>query len=207
MDSSSKSKSSKFFTVALVFCLIVLLPLGSVIINFTGAKRGQAFYNTLKNNYGGFPVFSITDLSNDTVSSFSTKNKVLVVSFLTDSSKKQIFDVIKPIVKTDQFREEVDNLQFLMFDISMDSTFTDNIFKQMNLKDRELWSVLRGGQNIQQNAKMPNNFSVALVDTVGNIRSYYDVRKPEDCKLLVEHISVMPIKLDKKVEKKEQKNM
>jgi hypothetical protein len=199
-----KSKS-RFWQISLLVGVVVVMPVVSVIINLKGAEEGIKFYSTLKQNYGKIPTLNTVSWFNDSITSTKMKGKVMVISFITPETRDTIMNVINPIIKTDQFREEVDNLTFLTFDLKEDSTYSTNYLKNMNTGDRRLLKILRGGNDILPSFKMPNQFSVVLVDTAGDMRYYYDTRKYEDKRLLVEHISVMPIKMDKKPLKRDQK--
>jgi hypothetical protein len=199
-----KSKS-RFWQISLLVGVVVVMPVVSVIINLKGAEEGIKFYSTLKQNYGKIPVLNTVSWFNDSITSTKMKGKVMIISFITPETRDTIMNVINPIIKTDQFREEVDNLTFLTFDLKEDSTYSTNYLKNMNTGDRRLLKILRGGNDILPAFKMPNQFSVVLVDTAGDMRYYYDTRKYEDKRLLVEHISVMPIKMDKKPLKRDQK--
>jgi hypothetical protein len=196
---------NRSWQIALLVGVVVVMPIISIIVNFKGAKQGQQFYSTLKHNYGKIPPLNSNSWFNDSINSEKLKGKVIVISFITPNNRDTIMNVINPIIKTEQFREEVDNLSFLTFDLTEDSTYSVNYLQKMNDGDRRLLKILRGGNEILPFFKLPNEFSVVLVDTAGDMRYYYDTRKAEDKRLLVEHISVMPIKMDKKPLKRDQK--
>jgi hypothetical protein len=200
-----ENSKSRFWQISLLVGVVVVMPVVSVIINLKGAEKGITFYKTLKNNYGKIPQLNSLTWFNDSINSEKMKGKVMIVSFITPENRDTIMNVLNPIIKTDQFREEVDNLTFLTFDVKEDSLYSVNYLKGMNGGDRRLMKILRGGNDILPAFKLPNEFSVVLVDTAGDMRCYYDTRKYEDKRLLVEHISVMPIKMDKKPIKRDQK--
>ncbi len=206
MKEQASQKKNSFFQIFLVTLVIVLFPLVSFIMNLKGRQTGRTFYDTLKNKYGLFPAFNSTGWHSDSLSSEKFLGNVVVVSFVSKESREEVMNTIQSIVKTDQFREEIDNLAFLTFDLAQDSTFYSNFTQKMNTKDHEMWKILRGGDSLFNQMKLPNAYTVSLIDTANTIRCYYDVRKPDDRKLLVEHISVMPIHRKANVEKKEQKN-
>ena len=153
------------------------------------------------------PTFSSIGWNNDTLTSANLKGKVLVVSFATDSSREEVMNTLKPIVKTEQLREEIDNLNYLTFDLTNDSIFNKNYLQNLNTRDREMWHILRGGIELPAQMKLSSNYIVSLIDTAGVIRRFYDVRNAVDKKLLVEHISIMPIRKKVNVEKKDQKSL
>lgn len=200
-----ENNKSRFWQISLLVGVVVLMPIISILVNFKGAERGQKFYSTLKQNYGKMPLLNSISWFNDSINSEKMKGKVMIISFITPETRDTIMNVINPIVKTDQFREEVDNLSFLTFDLKEDSTYSTNYLQKMNTGDRRLLKILRGGNDVMPLYKLPNKFCVVLVDTAGDIRYYYDTRVKEDKRLLVEHISVMPIKMDKKPVKRDQK--
>jgi hypothetical protein len=200
-----ENKKSRFWQIALLVGVVVIMPVVSVIINLKGAEKGINFYKTLKNNYGKIPQLNSVSWFNDSLKSEKVKGKVMVIAFITPETRDTIMNVINPIIKTEQFREEVDNLTFLTFDLKEDSIYSTNYFNNMNDGDRRLLKLLRGGNHIMPAFKLPTPFSIVLVDTAGDMRYYYDTRRAEDKRLLVEHVSVMPIKMDKKPVKREQK--
>ena len=203
------SKKGKWHTlqVWLLVGVVVGLPAISFIVNLYGSKTGRTFYSGLKNNYGQLGSFNTVGWNNDTISSNVTKGKVLVISFTTDTNRDDVINTLKPIVKTEQFREEIDNLAFITFDLGKDSAYYKSMIQQMNNRDKELWHIAKGGNDLMTQMKIPNSNTISLVDTAGVIRRLYDVKNPEDRKLLVEHIAVMPIKNKKDVVKKDQKTL
>lgn len=204
---SIRNNKTRSLQIALVVGLIVAFPIISVIINFKGAENGRMFYKGIKNNLGTLPTFSSIGWNNDTLTSANLKGKVLIVSFATDSSREEVMNTLKPIVKTEQLREEIDNLNYLTFDLTNDSIFNKNYLQNLNTRDREMWHILRGGNELPAQMKLSSNYIVSLIDTAGVIRRFYDVRNPIDKKLLVEHISIMPIRKKVNVEKKDQKSL
>ncbi len=193
--------------ISLLVAVIVLFPLISIWVNFTGAENGKAFYKNLKNNLGQMPSFQSMGWLNDSMSLNAAKGNVLVVSFVSLENRDVLLNTILPIVKTTQFREEVDNLKFLTFDTDNDSAYFRPYTQNLNANDRKLWQILRGGKNLPAEMTLPDLYHVSLVDTAGVIRRFYDVRNKDDRRMLVEHIAVMPLKKKYSVEKKEQKKM
>lgn len=203
----TEPKKKKVWQILLLTVIIIGLPAVSLLVNIYGAKTGKAFYSDLKNNLGTISDFKASGWNNDSLSLNALKGKVLVVAFTSPSNREEVLNTLKPIVKTEQFREEVDNLQFLTFDKSNDSSYYNNFNHTLNNKDRELWHLLKGGEELATQMKIPNEYSISLVDTAGVIRRFYDIRTKEDKRLLVEHISVMPIKTKKNIQLKEHKQL
>jgi hypothetical protein len=191
----------------MVVAVVVLFPLISILVNFKGAENGTAFYKDLKNNLGQMPLFDNKGWLNDSLSMAASRGNVLVVSFVSNDNREAVLKTIQPIVKTQQFREEVDNLKILTFDTAQDSSFFIPYTQNLSPNDRKLWQILRGGNELPSQMKLPDLYHVSLIDTAGIIRRFYDVRKAEDRTMLVEHIAVMPLKKKYSVEKREQKKM
>ena len=114
------------------------MPIISILVNFKGAERGQKFYSTLKQNYGKMPLLNSISWFNDSINSEKMKGKVMIISFITPETRDTIMNVINPIVKTDQFREEVDNLSFLTFDLKEDSIYSTNYLQKKIDYDKQM---------------------------------------------------------------------
>ena len=194
--------------VVVVTLFLVAMPLATFIVQSTGAAEGRALYKDLKQNLGLLPKnFTATNYSGQSFQSSELHGQTLVVSWATPQSRDSVLALMKTIDRIPQFQEEVDNLQFVTFDTGTDSTFFKNYYINLTRNEREKWQILRGGADVQQSIKLPNDFSIALVDTSGIIRKFYDIRQPLDRRLLIEHTSIMPLHKKQAVEKKDQKQM
>lgn len=203
-----KNKRRGLFQVIVVTLFLVVLPLMTFWVQNSGAAEGRALYKDLKQNLGLLPAtFTATSYANEPFESDKLRGQTLVVSWATSQSRDSILSVMRTIDRIPQFQEEVDNLQFVTFDTSADSTFFKNYYVGLTRNEREKWQILRGGADIQQNIKLPNDYAIALVDTGGIIRRFYDIREANERRLLIEHISIMPLKKKKTIEKKDQKKM
>lgn len=207
---STEIPKNRFKTLQmwLLVGVIVLFPLISFFVNMKGLERGRAFYGELKANLGNFPPFMLKNYNSNTLTDAAVyTGQIRIASWLSMDSRDSVLSVIRALSRTEQLQEEIDNLHFFTFDLTTDSTFTANYAQHLSPKERERWLILRGGEEVAENIKLPNLFSVALVDTLGIIRHFYDIRQSEERRKLIEHIAVMPIKKKKKVEKKDQKKM
>jgi hypothetical protein len=203
-----KNKRRGLFQVIVVTLFLVVLPLMTFWVQNSGAAEGRALYKDLKQNLGLLPAtFAATSYANEPFESDKLRGQTLVVSWATSQSRDSILSVMRTIDRVSQFQEEVDNLQFVTFDTSADSTFFKNYYVGLTRNEREKWQILRGGADIQQNIKLPNDYAIALVDTSGIIRRFYDIREANERRLLIEHISIMPLRKKKTIEKKDQKKM
>jgi hypothetical protein len=200
---------SPFRTLQLIFLtgVIVALPLISFFINMKGAEKGRAFYADLKNNLGQLPEFDLRSYTDAHAESANSKRKTRVASFLSIESRDSVLSVMKAISRTDQLREEIDNLNFMTFDLTTDSVFTNNYVQTISPNERQNWQILRGGKEVANAIKLPNEFTFVLIDTAGIVRRFYDIRQEAQRRLLIEHIAVMPIKKKAAIEKRNQKTM
>lgn len=208
MATEEHKKSKGIIQVVLVTLFLVVLPLATFFVQRKGASVGKELYKDLKKNLGLMPAqFDVIDYSNKTFDATTLRGQTLVASWATPQSRDSILSVMRTINRIPQFQEEVDNLQFITFDTSSDSIFFKNYYLNLTRNEREKWNILRGGNDIQQSIKLPNDYSIALIDSAGIIRRFYDIRQAEERKILIEHISIMPLKKKKTIQKKDQKQM
>ena len=208
MATEEHKKSKGIIQVVLVTLFLVVLPLATFFVQRKGVAIGKELYKDLKKNLGNMPAqFEAVNYSNTAFDAATLRGQTLVASWATSQSRDSILSVMRTINRIPQFQEEVDNLQFITFDTSSDSTFFKNYYLNLTRNEREKWNILRGGNDIQQSIKLPNDYSIALIDTAGIIRRFYDIRQAEERKILIEHISIMPLKKKKTIQKKDQKQM
>jgi hypothetical protein len=201
-----KNPYKKLQTILLVG-VVVAFPLISFIINMKGAERGRIFYGDIKNNLGKLPAFELRSYTDPNTEAGKSKGKTRIVSFLSLESRDSVLSVMKAISRTEQLREEIDNLNFMTFDLTTDSVYTSKYVQNITPNERQNWQILRGGQEVAQAIKLPNEYNLALIDTAGVIRRFYDIRQETERRKLIEHIAVMPIRKKKSVEKRDQKAM
>ena len=204
-----ETAKNPYRTLQMIFLVgvIVALPLISFIVNMKGAEKGRAFYGDIKNNLGTLPEFNLRSYTDPNVEAANSKGKTRVASFLSLASRDSVLSVMKAISRTSQLREEIDNLNFMTFDLTTDSVFTANYVRDITPNERQNWQVLRGGNEVAAAIKLPNEFSFALIDSANVVRRFYDIRQEDERRKLVEHIAIMPIKKKKSIEKRDQKSM
>lgn len=208
MTIEEQRKSKGIIQVFLISLFLVILPLVTFFVQRKGMAEGKELYKGLKSNLGQMPQqFEATNYSNEVFDADILRGQTLVASWASAQSRDTILSIMRTINRIPQFQEEVDNLHFLTFDTAADSVFFKNYYFNLTQNERAKWLILRGGNDIQKNINLPNDFSIALVDTAGIVRHFYDIRKAEERKILIEHISIMPLKKKQTIEKKEQKQM
>ena len=208
MTIEKQKRSKGIIQVLVVSLFLVIIPLVTFFIQRKGMAEGIELYKDLKKNLGQMPAqFEATNYSNETFDATKLSGQTLVASWATAESRDSILSIMRTINRIPQFQEEVDNLQFITFDTAADSTFFKDYYFNLTRNERAKWWILRGGNDIQQSIKLPNDFSIALIDTSGIIRRFYDIREANERRILIEHISIMPLKKKKTIEKKDQKQM
>lgn len=207
MEQDTSPNPYRKLQLILIVGIVVLFPVISFVINMKGAEKGRVFYGDIKNNLGQLPEFNLRSYTDPNTEAARSKGKTRVASFLALESRDSVLSVMKRISQTDQLREEIDNLNFMTFDLTTDSVFTSNYVQTISPNERQNWQILRGGNEIATAIKLPNVYSFALIDSANVIRRFYDIRQEEERRKLIEHIAVMPIKKKKSVEKREQKSM
>ena len=208
MSIEKQKKSKGIFQVLMVSLFLVIIPLVTFFVQRKGMAEGIELYKDLKQNLGQMPAqFQATNYASEAFEADKLSGQTLVASWATAQSRDSILSVMRTINRIPQFQEEVDNLQFITFDTASDSTFFKNYYINLTRNERAKWWILRGGEDIQQTIKLPNDYAIALIDTSGIIRRFYDIREANERRLLIEHISIMPLKKKKTIEKKDQKQM
>ncbi len=175
----------------LVLTLIIGLPLISMLVLFKGRDTGVAFYKDLKQNLGTIHWASSSDINNVKVNTLDYKGKVLVFSEFTPESADTVTSVFKIVNKIDQFKDEVDNLAFIALYDSSSQNETRQYYNTLLQSDKNRWTFLNEKSDAF-NLKLPSPYNVAIVDTIGVIRRYYDLRVLSEKKKFVENLSVMP---------------
>ncbi len=208
MTIEKQKRSKGIIQVLVVSLFLVIIPLVTFFVQRKGMAEGIELYKDLKKNLGQMPAqFEATNYSNETFDASKLSGQTLVASWATPQSRDSILSIMRTINRIPQFQEEVDNLQFITFDTDSDTTFFKNYYFNLTRNERAKWLILRGGKDIQQSIKLPNDYSIALIDTSGIIRRFYDIREANERRILIEHISIMPLKKKKTIEKKDQKQM
>jgi hypothetical protein len=207
MEKETSKNPYKKLQMILLAGVMVALPVISFVVNMKGAEKGRAFYGELKNNLGKLPEFNLRSYTDPSAESANAKAKTRVASFLSMESRDSVLSVMKAISRTEQLREEIDNLNFMTFDLTSDSVFTNKYVQNISPNERQNWQILRGGNEVAQAIKLPNEFSFALIDSAGIVRRFYDIRQETERRKLIEHIAVMPIHKKKSIVKQDQKTM
>jgi hypothetical protein len=207
MEKETPNNPYRKLQMVLLVGVIVAFPLISFIVNMKGAEKGRVFYGEIKNNLGKLPEFNLRSYTDPNAESANSKGKTRVVSFLSTESRDSVLSVMKAISRTEQLREEIDNLNFMTFDLTSDSLVTAQYVQTISPNERQNWQILRGGNDVASEIKLPNAFNFALIDSANTIRRFYDIRQEEERRKLIEHIAVMPIHKKKSIVKREQKTM
>jgi hypothetical protein len=207
MEKEKSKNPFRLLKIILLTAVIVLFPLISFVINLKGAEKGRAFYGGIKNNLGKLPEFDLKSYTDPNTEAGKSKGKTRVVSFMTLASRDSVLSVMKAISRTEQLREEIDNLNFITFDLTADSFFTRKYVETISPNERQNWQLLMGGKEVAEAIKLPNEFSFALIDSANVIRRFYDTRQDAERRLLIEHIAIMPIRKKQAIVKAPQKTM
>ena len=160
MEEQQNSKLRRVVQLSLVTLILVVAPLMTYFVERKGMQQGQAFYGDLKNNLGQMPAdFTAANYANDPFRAAILRGSVRVGAWASVASRDSVLSVMRALVRTEQFQEGVDNLNFITFDTSTDSTFFRNYYATLSPREREKWLVLRGGAELVETVKLPNDFS------------------------------------------------
>jgi hypothetical protein len=186
-------------TLALLLFLVVL-PFGSWYYLKNGMDYRVATMGELK-HYGKIPTLSYTTYTNQTLTDSFFINKILIASVL-DLKNPEMSETFGEVLEKlhEQFNERKDVLFLLhLADTSATQAAVDDFMGKYKLKDTEQCLFLKTPANttiaaIGQTFHLPpdNVFPYfSLTDTKGEIRHYYDVRKIEEVRKLVEHTALL----------------
>jgi len=203
MTDQQKSKYSKpsfLISVAILLLLLVGLPIGSWFYLQSGLEYRQELLGQLK-DHGVIPSMSLQTHTGEEFTNQMIDDRIVVASVLDFSSEGLKTAFGNSLTKLhDQF-DERNEVAFLMH--IADSTTTDAAVEAFAeayaLTDARQCYFLRGADG-EYAAKTLYNMPeeaieslayYALADTSNTVRHYYDVRKEEDVKRLVEHIAII----------------
>lgn len=186
-------------TLALLLFLVVF-PLGSWYYLKNGMDYRVATMGELK-HYGKIPALSYTTFANQTLTDSFFTNNILITSVLDFQNAAMSETFGKTLEKLhEQFDERKDVLFLIhLADTSATQAMVERFAMTYKLNDFEQCLFLRMPENtaiatVEQNFYLPhdNDFPYfSLTDIKGEIRHYYDVRKIEEVRKLVEHTALL----------------
>ena len=198
-------KPKSLFVPIVIICLVILFPIISYLVTMKGAESYRLFVSDLKKNLGELPNYAQNDLNGNLQTRQDVKGNFILFSKLQNQGADSVISVLKVINKTDQFREEVDNFRLITFYDSLNTEKAKLLNTQLSANDKMRWLIMPTNDSIDK-IKLPNDYALAIIDTIGIIRHFYDTRLLTDKQLLIQHLALMPLKKKKDVVKVEQKN-
>jgi cytochrome oxidase Cu insertion factor (SCO1/SenC/PrrC family) len=198
MQEEEKRGPRQKFTTILVIALVLIFPALSWYYLQTGLNHRKKALSELK-ELGKAGDFQLKNQSNLLISSRNMKGKVSIVNFLPGdrAAAKTLAD---RIAKVQQSFDEVGDVVFLSFIPADTSVQLIDLAKELGIDDAGQWYLL--GTNAgewdrlaKEAYKMPDlQNSVALVDTTGTIRNYYDINANQEMGRLVEQtVLILPM--------------
>lgn len=211
----AKSARTVFQLGALVMLLIVF-PAASWYYLNSGLQYRRSTMAELK-EYGSFPSKNWTQVDGSPLSATYLKKKMLLAHQMPDGTQADLVSGYGETLQRlhDQFeeREELVFLTLLHGDSLQALNQARSFAENYELEDQEQqFFVYLNGQDfsdlsegvLQPSSEFepgttPSAF-LLLTDTTATIRRYYDIRKEEDIKRLVEHIALLlPFKKDREL--------
>lgn len=186
-------------TLALLLFLVVL-PFGSWYYLKNGMDYRVATMGELK-KYGKTPSLSYITYAGQRLDDSVFVNKILIASILDFSNSSMLENFGKTLEKLHQQFDERKDVLFLLHvaDTSTTQPIVDAFAENYKLKDMEQCFFMKMPANIttttiEQHFYLPHDNAFpyfALTDTKGEVRHYYDVRKIEEVRKLVEHTALL----------------
>lgn len=213
----AKSARTVFQLGALVMLLIVF-PAASWYYLNSGLQYRRSTMAELK-EYGTFPSQDWTQVDGNRLSASFLKKKMLLAHQMPDASHPDLITDYGETLQRlhDQF-DERDELVFLSLlpgdslqALNQARSFAEKyelddqkqlFFVHLNKQDFSNLSegALRPSSEFESESDIEPSAFFLLTDTTATIRRYYDIRKEEDIKRLVEHIALLlPFKKDREL--------
>lgn len=197
MEEKAKRTPQQVFMSIMVIALLFLFPALSWYYLQTGLNHRKKALSEL-NELGKVGPFQLKNQSNLIISNEGLKRKVTIVNFIP-ANKTIARNLTDRIAKVHQSFNEVDDVIFLSFTPADTSVQLIDMARELAIEDHKQWYLLgttpEEWQRLATEAyKLPKvENSVALVDTSGTIRNYYDVNINQEMGKLVEQtVLILP---------------
>lgn len=204
MTAETKNTGVRRILQALALLLfLVVLPLGSWFYLRNGLDYRKKALEEL-GEHGTIPPFELLTYKRDTLSREQLEGKLVVASFIDFSDEEQTRRTGAYLNKLHKQFDERPDLLFLQHVLNAPGTDRIQSFElQHRLDDQDQCLFLVGEDgNMEKrvrtlysmpvaDAPAPLNTQLVLADTSLTIRRYYDLRKEEEIKRMVEHIAII----------------
>ena len=221
MEQASEPKSSKLLMTVFLAFFLIGLPLGSWYYLQTGMEDRLETMELLDNNYGRLPAFTAVNQYGDTITEADFAGNMVMVNFFFTRCNATCPPMMRNLADVnDQFsdREDIKIISFTV-DPENDSTtvlrqYADDMGLRRNNRKWYLANLGSTAETVriaQEGFKLPTDEAdgdntimhsrfVALLDTAGVIRNYYDATTDPGIGTLVKHTAfLMPIEGKSKV--------
>lgn len=197
---TSRRNSTIVVTIAILFLLLVGLPIGSWYYLRTGLEYRKEVMADL-DDYGKLPTISLETFSGRVLNNQDVAKKMIIATFLDFQNKEMTSQSGAWLERLhDQFDERGD-LAFLIHVLDSSATKQEvEIFaQQYQLQDSAQCFFLKDNPEVFRTIatnvyKIPGEKIVqhfALTDTSGTVRQQYNITNPEEVKRLVEHTALL----------------
>ena len=196
---------ARVFRVLAVSLFLVGFPLGSWYYLNKGYEYRIAIIEELNQNLGTVPNFKLVNQKGEKIEGTSVKNKVIIHSFLNlEADRTDTSFVGRLHTIQDQF-DKKDDIAFYTYVETNNSEELLKYYKGLQIAEEDRWLFLTGTDDLMSDfiRKFPlpeeqagsyiDNRTVAISDTSGIIRYYYNFRDKRQAGKLIEHIAnLMP---------------
>lgn len=221
MQQETEKQSSKLLMTLFLAFFLIGLPLGSWYYLQTGMEDRLETMDLLDNNYGELPAFVAVNQYGDTITEADFRGNMVMVDFFFTRCNLTCPPMMRNMVDVnDQFSDR-DDIKIISFTVDPEND-TTNLLRQFSQdlglrNNNRKWYLANLGSTTetvriaQEHFKLPTDEAdgdntilhsryIALVDTAGVIRNYYDGTTDEGVSRLVKHTAfLMPIEGKSKV--------
>lgn len=182
-----------------LFLMLIVLPAGS----WYYLSKGMDYRLEAKSELGDFgkrPPLPYTTLEGSLVSQTDLSDGVFIVAELDQPGQKNTLQVAQELGKIHTQFDARKDIFFLILAHPADSAALQKLLKKHKLIDPgQVFTIQKDaldkpGFNFAQVDSEKSGAYIAITDTAGQIRQYYDFRDGSRVKRLVEHITIlMPV--------------
>jgi hypothetical protein len=174
---------------------LFLMLLGLPALSWYYLKKGETYQVAMRaelKDYGKLPKFTLPQLLlPDTLHSDQLQNQVIVAKAISAAELAEPKALLFALGSLHtQFNERSD-VSFLLHSSSQDSATLSQFLRQNKLLDPEQILITSSPKELIQAYDFPEAGMMAIIDTSGSIRRYYQYQEGAEVRRLTEHIAVL----------------
>lgn len=196
---------NRYFRLLVISLFIVGFPLGSWYYLQQGFDYRLSIIEELKEPLGEIPNFSLVNQMGEKITNEDMYKNVVVANFLSLEHNPDLKEELRRLHKIQDQFDKKDDIYFYTFVKADDLQTVQAHYNQLEIKEGKQWHFLTGEELTMKQfiesfpfpdevkKSFKGNSTIAIVDTSGTIRQFYNMKKDKQYGKLVEHIAhLMP---------------